>query len=524
MCILVTKKIIPEKSVYRVFDEVELNIRIENKCKDIKGVNEIKNVIPPGFIVLKITPLEYKKYFKSEDNKMDLKLALYPEENLNFNFKLMAIKPTKDKHNLKIIVDDKEIYSEDKDIEIIEAKIVEHDFMAVSGDISIDPTGLPNELVLLNLQLKNNLKDSIDWVYLEDVLPEFVVENIFFEKAKIKGYWLHGENMLIYEQIQPFQTLKVKIPLLIKDFDELKYLVNIDEEKELIREIDPKVIFKYGDTLGENKEGSTFFGNHKLTIDLIPKIELKIKVNGTEVKDKFTLLPNDHAEMTFVIDKKGGSFHEVVLKDFIPPEFEVSQPPEVYIEHYTEDESVGYLARILDSKEKHLEISFDFKTPEKEGEYKVKPIIEIPEISYKKEFNEISFDVSVKHSNISAEVSFSKVFPVEVNSIFDAYIKIKNNGEEPATDITLKNIDIPGLEILEVKKIFPETKNLATTKTEGIEIHKKLRPRGMIEVMIRFKAKEELEDIPAITLEWVENERYINAIKIPLEIKVTKAR
>ena len=524
MCLLITRKVTPEKSVYRVFDEVELNIKIENKCKDIKGVNEIKNVIPPGFVVLKITPIEYRKYYDIDNNEMNLKLALYPDESLNFNFRLMAIKPTKDKYNLKIIVDEKEIYSEEKEFEVIEAKIVEHNFMAISGEISIEQVGLPNELVYLNLQLKNNLNDAIDWIYLENVVPEFIINSILFEKAKVKGFWMRSGDILIYEKIQPFQTFRAKIPMLVKDFDDLKYLVNIDEEKELTREIEPKVIFKYGDTLGGNREGSVFFGNHKITIDLIPKIDLKIKINGTEIRDKFTILPNARAEMTFAIDKVGGSLHELVLRDFIPPEFEVSQPPEVYIERYSEDEHFGYLARVRDLKDKHLEIIFDFKTPEKEGQYTIKPNIEIPELNYEKEFSEITFNVSVKRSSISAEVTFSKVFPVEINEVFDTYIKLKNNGEEFATDITLKNIDIPGLEVLEVKKIFPETKNMSAVKTEEVEVHKKLRPRGMVEVMIRYKAKEELAEIPAITVEWTENETHLNAIKVPLDIKITKTK
>ncbi|MGQ4832501.1 MAG: hypothetical protein ACP6IS_01225 [Candidatus Asgardarchaeia archaeon] len=503
MCILIETEITPKKPVYRQFDEVLFKIRIKNTCGKQIPLKAIENVLPSGFFAYKISPRKFQENYNPDKNILKIKKDLTTLESTEIEFFAIAAQESKDKFE-PIVKADKKYKVEGVPITVTPPYVVTQEPYAISGDITIDEYGQPGSTVNLTLSLKNNMPDTVKRIILFDVLPKDIVDEVYFELAKIEGVRINDTSIILFKDFEPGIPLKITLPLKIKDFKMLgKVIPDITKTTSIKREIDPKVLCKYGEVVVKNPETVTFFGNKVINIDLRPKIHVEFRVNTKLLMGVKDIVVNKKAELEVIVSKVGGTLSDVVIEDVIPTEFEVpTKPANAFIEKSEEGIYVLKIPKITGDQKK---IKFKFIPPKKIGTYKMSPTIKIPQLGLSIPLGTYTLRVIEEKAYFMSGVEYGRVMPVRIGAPVDIFIKIRNSGDIFAENVTLVKVPEELLEITMIKEIFPEVKTLKIPSEEKPQmLVKKLKPRGEIHLTISAKPKVPIDESnpPYIEVKW----------------------
>jgi len=506
VCIILTINITPRKAVYRKFDEVTFNIKIKNICTKLIHIKSVENVIPEGFKLYKVSPSGLKQRFNERKRSIAIKKDLSTHEEFEINILAIAVNEIKSVFAPIVKADRKTYKVEGIPINITPPYIVTQEPFAISGDIAIEPEGRPGSTVNLILSIKNNMPDVVSTVILYDVIPKDIVSDIFFELGKVEGLRINDTSIAIFKNFDPGVPLKIIIPMKIKSFSELeKMFKDLSTMAFIKREIKPQVLCKFGEVVIRNPENVTFYGNKVITIDLKPKLDVKLFVNGKTAFDVTDVIAGKNVKFLYLIKKIGGTIENIKIIDFIPKNFEIKKTPSnIMVE---EDESGIYMLTIPKMKSDKKKLSFLVTVSKDVGVYAINPQVKVQQLGLDLPLGTFKIRVIKEKAEFVYDVEYSRVMPVRIGDKFDILIKAKNSGDDFAENIYIRNLPVDFLDLRNIRVTFPEIKTIPIEDLATTQLIKKLKPKGEIHIIISAIAKKIPEETLSLEFVWMDKNK-----------------
>ncbi|MHA1507008.1 MAG: hypothetical protein ACTSR0_07555 [Candidatus Asgardarchaeia archaeon] len=230
-------------NVTRIYDITELKVKIVNLSEDNITLEKIVNLVPNGFKLISITPLPFTKKFDERTNTLELNEVIYEFGRFNFSMKLFPYKEVEGNYSPSVFVKGSgkvslgglEYSIKGRVIKECERPILYCELKAPSNM----NLGEKYEIIA---RMKNVSDSKIDWVMLEEVIPQDFLKSLNFPILPYKVVKI-SNSLLILREIGVGEDLSLSFEVGLKSIEEIDFPL---KEKY---ELNPRLLLKVGEVV-----------------------------------------------------------------------------------------------------------------------------------------------------------------------------------------------------------------------------------------------------------------------------------
>lgn len=428
-----------------LFDGLKVSVQVKNDEETVLDINGFQDLVPKGFELIKV---DSSSKVRVNENIIKIDEVLEPGESQKLiSLFLIALRPGKVSYAPQIMFKGGKEVIVRREFSI--GRIVPSESSVIEVTTKDEISVIPGESTSVNFEFESHMSETIDYFLLLDAFPSRLVDVVEQEEGVFQ---LDKGHLLFLKKLSPDQKKSITVQFKAKPYDELNSLISGKVEEKLV----PNVVGKIGDKTIKTKSSRSYV----FTVDATPKLappsvkltpisEESILYELEEKNDKKIYLQNDERFQVSLILEKGRRvpISGVRITRILPKGFEIVKGPE--------DDNITISPSLIQCpqiKEKRVSIDFIVESPEKTGEYRIRPEIYCNERTKKVMVkNPLTCTIfspeELKKTHISCtSLEFDPKSPFTPNTKVKVNLNLRKEGKLPIQNLEI-DWDLPQLEL-----------------------------------------------------------------------------